>query len=86
MASRITGKTLSLKEFLNRQRVLSLYHEILRTIYKIQDGNDRKYMLAWAREEFDKNKSETDPETITQMIMRGKLTLREMSAAINLSK
>ncbi|ROL50929.1 LYR motif-containing protein 2 [Anabarilius grahami] len=43
-----------------RQKVLGIYRDLLRTICKIPLESDRRYLRDWAREEFKRNKSETD--------------------------
>lgn len=51
---------ISFFQFILRSEVLKLYRDILRTIYKIPDPKDRKDMLQWVRQDFQKNKTETD--------------------------
>ncbi|KAF5892611.1 tripartite motif-containing protein 16-like, partial [Clarias magur] len=46
--------------FLQRQKVLGLYRSLLRTIRKVPDEGDRKYLKDWAREEFKRNKEARD--------------------------
>lgn len=47
-------------QFLQRQRVLGMYRDLLRSIRKVPNDSDRRYLRDWAREEFKRNKSETD--------------------------
>uniref|UniRef100_A0A8C1MY13 LYR motif-containing protein 2 n=1 Tax=Cyprinus carpio TaxID=7962 RepID=A0A8C1MY13_CYPCA len=58
--SRLPPAALSLKQFLQRQKVLGVYRDLLRSIRKIPIESDRRYLRDWAREEFKRNKSETD--------------------------
>uniref|UniRef100_A0A671SU14 LYR motif-containing protein 2 n=1 Tax=Sinocyclocheilus anshuiensis TaxID=1608454 RepID=A0A671SU14_9TELE len=44
---------------LQRQKVLGVYRDLLRTIRKIPTESDRRYLRDWAREEFKRNTSET---------------------------
>ncbi|XP_061560007.1 LYR motif-containing protein 2 isoform X2 [Phycodurus eques] len=59
-APRIPSTALSLKRFLQRQNVLGIYRNMLRTIRYVPDETDRKYLRDWAREEFKRNKNATD--------------------------
>ncbi|XP_060769956.1 LYR motif-containing protein 2 isoform X1 [Neoarius graeffei] len=58
--ARLPLTTLNLKQFLQRQKVLGLYRNILRTIRQVPEEADRKYLKDWAREEFKRNKEATD--------------------------
>uniref|UniRef100_A0A667Z0A8 LYR motif-containing protein 2 n=1 Tax=Myripristis murdjan TaxID=586833 RepID=A0A667Z0A8_9TELE len=58
--SRLPPTAFSLKQFLQRQRVLSIYRNMLRTIRQVPDEGDRKYLRDWAREEFKRNKTATN--------------------------
>ncbi|KAM7367531.1 hypothetical protein PAMP_013821 [Pampus punctatissimus] len=58
--SRLPSAALSLKQFLQRQRVLGIYRNMLRTIRQVPAETDRKYLRDWAREEFKRNKDATD--------------------------
>ncbi|XP_021167074.2 LYR motif-containing protein 2 isoform X1 [Fundulus heteroclitus] len=60
MISRVPPAALSLKQFLQRQRVLALYRNMLRTIRQVPDEADRKYLRDWARDEFKRNKDATN--------------------------
>lgn len=51
---------LILVQFLQRQKILGIYRDILKTIREIPDEGDRKYLRAWARDEFKKNKNSTN--------------------------
>ncbi|KAG8453264.1 hypothetical protein GDO86_000046 [Hymenochirus boettgeri] len=72
--------------FLIRQQVLGLYRKILRTIRQIPDGNDRRYMEDWARDEFRRNKGTTEEVTIRMMITHGQRQLQELERALHLAK
>lgn len=47
-------------QFLQRQKVLGIYRDMLRTIRQVPEEADRKYLRDWARHEFRRNKSATD--------------------------
>lgn len=86
MISKLPTEALSLTQFMRRRKVLNLYRDILRTIYRIEDLDQREYMFQWAKNDFKKNKQETDNDSISIMITRGQKTLREMSMTIGLAK
>uniref|UniRef100_A0A673KI05 LYR motif-containing protein 2 n=1 Tax=Sinocyclocheilus rhinocerous TaxID=307959 RepID=A0A673KI05_9TELE len=68
----IPPAALSLKQ---RQKVLGVYRDLLRTICKIPNEPDRRYLRDWAREEFKRNTSETDQPDLMKWILssRGRL-------------
>ena len=47
-------------QFLQRQKILGIYRNILRTIRQVPDDADKKYLRDWARDEFKRNKGATD--------------------------
>lgn len=47
-------------QFLQRQKILGIYREMLRTIRQVPEDGDRKYLRDWARDEFKRNKSVSD--------------------------
>ena len=47
-------------QFLQRQKILGIYRNILRTIRQVPDDTDKKYLRDWARDEFKRNKGATD--------------------------
>ncbi|PGH14707.1 hypothetical protein AJ79_02873 [Helicocarpus griseus UAMH5409] len=51
---------LSLEHFLQRQRALSLWREIVRATNKIPKSSAREEMRSFARHEFRRNKDVTD--------------------------
>ncbi|KAJ8409755.1 hypothetical protein AAFF_G00218140 [Aldrovandia affinis] len=68
MASRLPPVTFSLKQFLQRQKVLGLYRTMMRTIRQVPNEDDRKYLRDWARDEFKRNKAATDQVTCTHAL------------------
>ena len=70
---------LSLDFFLQRQRVLSLWREILRALAKISDDSMAMEMRAFAREEFIRHRQVTDIAKIRYLISTGREQFRSMS-------
>ncbi|XP_068698118.1 LYR motif-containing protein 2-like [Montipora capricornis] len=82
----VPHNALTLKQFFLRRQVLRLYREILRTLREVSNDDHRKELENWARAEFKKNKEEKDEIVIKMMLSQGRLTLQEISSAINLAK
>ncbi|KFO29400.1 LYR motif-containing protein 2 [Fukomys damarensis] len=85
-ASRLPPGTLTLKQFLRRQQVLLLYRRILQAIQQVPNASDRQYLRNWAREEFERNKSATEEDTIRMMITQGNIQLKELEKTLALAK
>ncbi|XP_036035889.1 LYR motif-containing protein 2 [Onychomys torridus] len=85
-SSRLPPTALTLKQFMRRQQVLLLYRKILRAIRQVPGDADRKYLQDWAREEFKRNKSATEEDTIRMMITQGNMQLKELERTLALAK
>uniref|UniRef100_A0A3B3WF37 LYR motif-containing protein 2 n=1 Tax=Poecilia mexicana TaxID=48701 RepID=A0A3B3WF37_9TELE len=75
MGSRLPPAALSLKQFLQRQKVLGVYRSMLRTIRQVPDEADRKYLRDWAREEFKRNKNATNQSLLQSPVLHPLQTL-----------
>ncbi|KAA0708977.1 LYR motif-containing protein 2 [Triplophysa tibetana] len=84
-ASRLPLAALTLKQFLQRQRVLGMYRDLLRSIRKVQNESDRRYLRDWAREEFKRNKSETDQDVVRMMITQANNHLEDLRKSLALA-
>ncbi|XP_048841766.1 LYR motif-containing protein 2 [Brienomyrus brachyistius] len=85
-ASRLPPAALSLKQFLQRQKILQLYRSMLRTIDQVPEEEDRRYLRSWAREEFRRNKGATDPDAIRMMITQANMHLRDLQRTLALAR
>ncbi|KIW80072.1 hypothetical protein Z517_06687 [Fonsecaea pedrosoi CBS 271.37] len=63
---------LSLDHFIQRQRVLSLYRDILRSLYRHMSHPQRGESIAYAKGEFTRNKDVREIERIRYLISTGK--------------
>ncbi|ODH50265.1 hypothetical protein GX48_03537 [Paracoccidioides brasiliensis] len=63
---------LSLEHFIQRQRALSLWREIVRAFNKIPQSSTRDEMRSFARHEFERHKDVTDLTHIRFLISTGK--------------
>ncbi|XP_015113386.1 LYR motif-containing protein 2 [Diachasma alloeum] len=86
MASKLPKSSLSLKQFLRRQEVLTLYRNILRTIRQVEDKQDKEYLKNWAKSDFKKNKNLTDEFAIKSLIVHGENSMKELKRNLNLTK
>ncbi|XP_078256352.1 LYR motif-containing protein 2 [Rhinoraja longicauda] len=85
-AGRIPATALSLREFMHRKNILSLYRKILKTINQIPNDGDKQYLKNWARQEFKQNKNATNQDTIRMMLTHGNLQLRELEKMLQFAK
>ncbi|XP_070705674.1 LYR motif-containing protein 2 [Pempheris klunzingeri] len=83
--SRIPPAALSLKQFLQRQRILGIYRTMLRTIRQVPDEADRKYLRDWARDEFKRNKNATEQDAIRMMVTQANNHLEELQKSLALA-
>ncbi|XP_043961649.1 LYR motif-containing protein 2 [Gambusia affinis] len=86
MGSRLPPAALSLKQFLQRQKVLGVYRSMLRTIRQVPGEADRKYLRDWAREEFKRNKNATNQDAIRMMITQATNHLEELQKSLSLAR
>lgn len=81
LAKQVSG--LSLSDFLLRQQALELWRNVIRTVNKIpKDSSARSEMRKFAKEEFERNRSVTDPIKIRYLVSTGRTQLDEISKAI----
>ncbi|XP_034435544.1 LYR motif-containing protein 2 [Hippoglossus hippoglossus] len=84
--SRLPLAALSLKQFLQRQKVLGIYRNMLRTIKQVPDEADRKYLRDWARDEFKRNRNATEQDAIRMMITQATNHLEELQTSLALAR
>ncbi|XP_008285475.1 LYR motif-containing protein 2 [Stegastes partitus] len=84
--SRLPTAALSLKQFLQRQKVLGIYRNMLKTIRQVPDETDRKYLRDWARDEFKRNKNATEQDAIRMMITQANNHLEELQKSLALAR
>lgn len=65
-------RLLDLNHFLQRQRVLALYREIVRATNTIPASTTRDEMKTFAREEFERNRNVYDLTQIRYLVSTGK--------------
>jgi bacillopeptidase F (M6 metalloprotease family) len=83
--SKTIKSALNLKQFMLRQDVLKLYRNLHRTISKVPDENSRKELRVWLREDFKKNKNQTEEIQIKMSMQVGMRSLKELQNTLELS-
>ena len=79
IATHASRPSLSLSDFLLRQRVLSLWRDIVRATKKIpKNSPTRTEMKAFAREEFERNRAVRDTTKIRYLVSTGRTQFDEM--------
>jgi len=73
---------LSLEHFVQRQRVLGLWRTILRSLFKVPKGK-RDEPIAYAKNEFERNKHITEISHIRYLISTGKTEFEKMERYID---
>ncbi|XP_033613959.1 LYR motif-containing protein 2-like [Fukomys damarensis] len=73
----------TLKQFLRRQ--VLLYRGILEAIWQVPNASDCQYPRNWAREEFKRNKSTIEEDTIWMMITQSNIQLKELEKTLPLA-
>lgn len=76
---------LNLKQFMLRQQVLKLYRDLYRTINKVPQEGNRRDLKLWLREDFRKNKDQTEEITIKMAMQVGQRSLKELQNSLELS-
>ena len=80
---RRAGKpTLGLENFLQRQRVISLWRSVVRALHKIPKAH-RDEPMQYARNEFERHKKVTDLTQIRYLISTGKTEFDSMQRYID---
>ncbi|OJJ44611.1 hypothetical protein ASPZODRAFT_698640 [Penicilliopsis zonata CBS 506.65] len=69
--------------FIQRQRVLGLYREIIRALHKIPSSPTRVELHDYARREFERHRAVTDLQHIRYLISTGKAEFDTMRRYID---
>jgi hypothetical protein len=82
----LQGTTLTLKQFMLRQQVISLYRNFFRAIRRLPE-RQRGELSDWVRADFKANKGvdNSDEETIKSLLLNGEKLLRELKQSVDLS-
>ncbi|CEJ55476.1 hypothetical protein PMG11_01731 [Penicillium brasilianum] len=81
--SKLKKPAVSLDHFIQRQRVLSLWREIVRALYKAPPSPTRDELRSYARHEFERNREVSDLSHIRYLISTGKAEFETMRRYID---
>ncbi|QVM10152.1 hypothetical protein D8B26_004814 [Coccidioides posadasii str. Silveira] len=81
--SRLRKPAVSLEHFIQRQRALKLWRDIVRGINKIPPSTTRDELRVFARQEFERNKNVRDLAHIRYLISTGKTEFDAMRRYID---
>ncbi|KAE8355606.1 complex 1 protein-domain-containing protein [Aspergillus coremiiformis] len=70
--SKLRKPAISLDHFLQRQRVLGLWRDIVRALHKIPNSPMREELRNYARHEFERHRKVTDLQHIRYLLSTGK--------------
>ncbi|GFV28123.1 LYR motif-containing protein 2 [Trichonephila clavipes] len=75
---------LTFSQFLLRSKSLKLYRDILRTIKRIPNKEYQGELKKLVREDFERNRQQTDEEIIRYHLTRGRAFHEELITALSL--
>jgi hypothetical protein len=81
-------ETLSLKHFILRSQVLSLYRAVIRTVCRLRRAGDQNMageMHQWTRHELEYYRKETDVSRIEYLLAKGRNEWRDMEKTLRLA-
>ncbi|KAE8152865.1 complex 1 protein-domain-containing protein [Aspergillus avenaceus] len=70
--TKLKKPAVSLEHFIQKQRVLGLWREIMRALYKIPSSPTRDELRSYARSEFERHRNVTDLQHIRYLLSTGK--------------
>jgi len=73
---------MTLRQFMMRSQVLSLYREALRAIKLVDNESERDYLRKWVRDDFEANRHHTDEAVIRMVLTQGKNQVKELKEAV----
>ncbi|KAL1961016.1 hypothetical protein VTO42DRAFT_4904 [Malbranchea cinnamomea] len=76
--SRLQKPAISLDQFIQRQRAIGLWREIVRATQKVSNPTTRKELRDYARQEFERNRHVSDLAHIRYLISTGKTEFNAM--------
>ncbi|KAJ5096053.1 hypothetical protein NUU61_005409 [Penicillium alfredii] len=80
---RLKKPAVSLDHFIQRQRVLAFWREIVRALNKIPPSSTRTELHSYARQEFERHREVTDLQHIRYLLSTGKSEFETMRRYID---
>ncbi|CAI7616414.1 unnamed protein product [Penicillium palitans] len=81
--SKLKKPSISLDHFIQRQRVLSLWREIVRALIKVPPSSTRTELHKYARDEFERHRGVSDVQHIRYLLSTGKSEFETMRRYID---
>ncbi|KAJ5788290.1 Complex 1 LYR protein [Penicillium paradoxum] len=81
--SKLKKPAIGLDHFIQRQRVLSLWREIVRALIKIPPSSTRTELHRYARDEFERQRGVSDLQHIRYLLSTGKAEFETMRRYID---
>ncbi|KAH1279656.1 hypothetical protein KXW98_004638 [Aspergillus fumigatus] len=81
--SKLRKPAVSLDHFIQRQRVLGLWREIVRALNKIPKSSTRDELRSYARSGFERHRNVTDLQHIRYLVSTGKAEFETMKRYID---
>ncbi|KDN50074.1 hypothetical protein RSAG8_01410, partial [Rhizoctonia solani AG-8 WAC10335] len=75
---------LTLRHFLLRAEVLSVYRQVIRSCRRIHDADTRRETIEWFKHDFRRNANITDPAVVRLQLAGIKRELKTMSSTFSL--
>ncbi|KAB8239706.1 complex 1 protein-domain-containing protein [Aspergillus alliaceus] len=82
-SSKLRKPAIGLDHFIQRQRVLGLWREIVRALHKIPNSPTREELRSYARHEFERHRNVTDLQHIRYLLSTGKAEFDTMRRYID---
>ncbi|KAB8074831.1 complex 1 protein-domain-containing protein [Aspergillus leporis] len=81
--SKLRKPAISLDHFIQRQRVLGLWRDIVRALHKIPQSPTREELRSYARDEFERHRNVTDLQHVRYLLSIGKAEFDTMRRYID---
>ncbi|KAL4878420.1 hypothetical protein BJY04DRAFT_195988 [Aspergillus karnatakaensis] len=82
-SSKLRKPTISLDHFIQRQRVIALWRDIVRALNKVPNSPTKSELRDYARSEFERHRTVTDLQHIRYLISTGQSEFDMMKRYIN---
>ncbi|KAH8428624.1 LYR motif-containing protein 2 [Aspergillus melleus] len=81
--SKLRKPAIGLDHFIQRQRVLAFWREIVRALHKIPQSSTRDELHSYARDEFERHRNVTDLQHIRYLLSTGKSEFETMKRYVD---
>ncbi|PIA13085.1 hypothetical protein COEREDRAFT_11796 [Coemansia reversa NRRL 1564] len=82
MCTQTSSAPPSFQRFIQRGKVLTMYRRFMRLTKRVPDSTTRKETRAWIRGDFERYKSESDPQRIDVLLAQASRQYKEMESGV----